>query len=72
MIRNGAGIGFLSPWFANNDPELKCISPVLTEMSMDLWILIHPDLRGVRRINALKNLLVEIFDAKLLQLDPVE
>lgn len=72
MIRCGAGIGFLSPWFANNDPELKCISPVLTEMSMDVWILIHPDLRGVRRINALKNLLVEIFETKLLQPDPVD
>lgn len=62
MIRHGAGIGFLSPWFAKNDPELRCISPILKEMSMDLWILIHPDLRGVRRINALKNLLVEIFE----------
>jgi hypothetical protein len=29
---------------------------------MDIWVLIHPDLRGVRRIDALKNLLIGIFD----------
>ena len=32
------------------------------EVVMDVWVLIHPDLRGVRRIKALKNLLIEIFD----------
>jgi hypothetical protein len=31
---------------------------------MDIWLLIHPDLRGVRRINALKDLLIGIFDNK--------
>ena len=63
LIRNGAGIGFLSPWFANHDPKLKCIFPTFDEMAMDMWVLIHPELRGVKRITALKDLLIVIFES---------
>lgn len=31
---------------------------------MDVWVLIHPDLRGVKRIIALKVLLLELFKSK--------
>lgn len=65
LVRSGAGIGFLSPWFADHDSELKCISPIFEEMAMDIWVLIHPDLRGVKRIKALKDLLIGIFKSKL-------
>ena len=64
MVRNGAGIGFLSPWFAESDPKLKRISPVLEELAMDVWVLTHPDLRGVKRIKVLRDLLVGIFENK--------
>ena len=62
LIQKGAGIGCLSPWFAEDDPKLKRITPIIEEATMDIWVLIHPDLRGVRRIDALKNLLIGIFD----------
>ncbi len=64
LIRNGAGIGILSPWFAEENHGLKRISPVIEEYAMDVWVLTHPDLRGVRRIKALKDLLIGIFDKK--------
>jgi len=64
LIQNGAGIGCLSPWFAEDNPELKRITSILEEVTMDVWVLIHPDLRGVKRIKALKDLLVELFDSK--------
>ena len=64
MIRNGTGIGLLSPWFADDDPALKRITPVIEEAAMEVWLLTHPDLRGVRRIKALKDLLVGIFEGK--------
>ena len=64
LIRKGVGIGCLSPWFADDDPNLKRITPVIQEAGMDVWVLIHPDLRGVRRIKALKDLLVGIFEGK--------
>ncbi|MFV2061744.1 MAG: LysR family transcriptional regulator, partial [Gammaproteobacteria bacterium] len=37
MIRNSVGIGFLCPWFAEDDPELKRISPAIDELSMSIW-----------------------------------
>jgi len=65
LIRNGAGIGLLSPWFADQDPQLKRISPIIAAATMDVWLLIHPDLRGVKRINAITDLLRELFKAKV-------
>ena len=64
MIRNGTGIGFLSPWFAEHDPNLKRITPVIDEAGMDVWVLTHPDLRGVKRIKVLKDLLIGMFEGK--------
>ncbi|MFT6267094.1 MAG: hypothetical protein ACJAWS_003260, partial [Oleiphilaceae bacterium] len=40
----------LSPWFAAQDPRLKRMSPNIEEGAMYVWMLIHPDLRGVKRI----------------------
>ena len=64
MIENAAGIGCLSPWLAKDNPKLRRISPMIEEASMDIWLLIHPDLRGVKRIDALKELLIGIFERK--------
>lgn len=64
LIRNGVGIGCLSPWFAEDDPNLKRITPLVEEAGMDVWVLTHPDLRGVKRIKTLKDLLVGIFEDK--------
>ena len=61
LIRNGAGIGCLCPWFADNDAGLRRLTPFVGEAAMDVWVLIHPDLRGVRRIKAIKDLFIGIF-----------
>jgi len=66
LIRNGAGIGVLSPWFADKDPRLKRISPDMEEGAMDVWMLIHPDLRGVKRIKAITDMLITLFEQKKL------
>jgi len=34
---------------------------VIEAAAMDVWLLTHPDLRGVRRIKALKEILIGIF-----------
>jgi DNA-binding transcriptional LysR family regulator len=64
LIEKGAGTGCLSPWIAKDRPKLKRITPIIKEASMDIWLLIHPDLRGVRRIDAIKELLIRIFESK--------
>jgi len=68
LIRNGAGIGILSPWFADDDPKLKRISPNIKEGYMDVWLLTHPDLRGVKRIKAITDMIVELFEQKVTTL----
>lgn len=67
LIRNGAGIGLLSSWFADNDPKLKRISPNIKEEYMDVWLLTHPDLRGVKRIKAITDMIVELFELNVDQ-----
>jgi len=62
MIKSGYGIGCLSPWFADYEPNLKKVSSIIEEASMDVWILTHPDLRGVKRIQKCKDVIISIFD----------
>jgi DNA-binding transcriptional LysR family regulator len=65
LIRHGAGIGILSPWFADEDSRLKRISPNIDDGEMDVWMLIHPDLRGVKRIKAITDMLLDLFERKI-------
>jgi len=67
LIRNGAGIGILSSWFADKDPKLKRITPDIKDGAMDVWMLIHPDLRGVKRIKAITDMLISLFEQKKLR-----
>lgn len=64
MIRNNVGIGCLTPWFAEEDVKLKRVTPDIEVAAMDVWVLTHPDLRGVKRIKALKDLLIGLFEGK--------
>jgi len=66
LIRYGAGIGFLSPCFADKDPQLKRVSPIVEAATMDVRLLIHPDLRGVKRINAITDLLRDLLQSKVV------
>jgi DNA-binding transcriptional LysR family regulator len=52
-VRSGLGIGAVQKPLADRDPELV---PVLAEsvvFSMDMWLAMHRDLRGVRRMRVL-------------------
>lgn len=44
-IRNGVGIGFLAASIAASEPELRQLTPVLPELNLDTWILIHREKR---------------------------
>jgi len=50
LITLGAGVGMLSPWSAEKRDDLVQISSVIEELGLDIWLLMHPDLRGVRRM----------------------
>jgi len=51
-VRAGAGLAVLPCYLGDADPELVRIGSPLEDLSIDLWLLTHPDLRSVARIRA--------------------
>lgn len=62
LVAAGAGVGLLSPLTADKRDELVRLSPDIDELALDVWLLVHPDLRGVRRVKLVADALVEFFD----------
>ncbi|ETX12723.1 LysR family transcriptional regulator [Roseivivax halodurans JCM 10272] len=51
-IRAGVGVGILPCYLGGPDPELVQVGAPIDALSVDLWMLTHPDLRGTARIRA--------------------
>ncbi|MQM37098.1 HTH-type transcriptional regulator YofA [wastewater metagenome] len=51
-VREGIGAGVLPCYLGDAEPRLTRLTAPVPELAMDLWILMHPDLRGVARIRA--------------------
>jgi DNA-binding transcriptional LysR family regulator len=49
-VRDGVGVGALSCIGAARLGGLVRVGPVIDELRLDLWILSHPELRGVARV----------------------
>ena len=52
-VREGAGAAVLPRYLCDGDPRLVRLGGTIPEMASELWLLSHPDLRGVGRIRAL-------------------
>jgi molybdate transport repressor ModE-like protein len=61
MVAAGAGIGVLAPWSADKRDDVVRLTPDIDELTLDLWLLTHPDLRGVRRVKVVADALTEFF-----------
>lgn len=57
----GLGIGVLPCFLAEGNPNLVRISPVLKNVSTDIWILCHQDLRSLPRIRTVTTFLANAF-----------
>ncbi|MEM7156236.1 MAG: LysR family transcriptional regulator [Myxococcota bacterium] len=55
----GCGVGILCPTAADRNPALVAVTEPIDELGVDLWLLMHPDLRGVRRVSAVVDALLE-------------
>ncbi len=64
-MQYGAGIGCLCPQFADTDPNLIRLTDNIKNVSLDVWELTPSDLRGVKRIKAVKDILIEMFARKV-------
>lgn len=49
-VREGAGIAVLPCYIGDADKQLKRLSEPVSELTTQLWLLTHPDLRRVTRI----------------------
>lgn len=58
MVALGAGVAILTPWSADRRDGLIRLSDPIDELGIDLWLLMHPDLRGVRRAKTVVDALV--------------
>lgn len=65
-ITQGIGVGVLPCYLAEPMPELIRLSEPIPDLSVGLWTLSHPDLRGVARIKAFTDFVTEE-TRKLLQ-----
>lgn len=52
MLRTGVGVGVLPTFMEDKHPELVAVSDVISELSVPVWMLTHPDLRETARVRA--------------------
>ncbi len=56
-VRAGLGIGFLAESWARGDPELVTIPVPLPAPVLPIWLAVHREIRGTRRIRAVYDFL---------------
>lgn len=49
-IRAGAGLGLLPCFVGDADPTLVRVSAPIADLTVDYWLLVHPDLKTVLRV----------------------
>jgi DNA-binding transcriptional LysR family regulator len=66
MARHGLGIAVLPCYTADPDPGLRRVVPeLLSEGTPDLWILHHPDVRGVSRVSLFAEFVADVITVDL-------
>ena len=60
-VRSGNGNAVLPCHLGDADPALRRIGPVLRDVTVDQWLLVHRDLRALPRVRAVMDALVELF-----------
>jgi len=60
-VRSGAGLAVMPCYLADQDPRLRRVGGVLSEITTEQWLLVHRDLRALPRVRAVMDALVELF-----------
>lgn len=58
-VRSGVGLAVLPLYLAEPDRELRRVSMPVDDITVDLWLLTHPDLRRTARVRAVLNFLAK-------------
>ena len=59
MVREGMGVAVLPCFLGDSERALVRVLEPHDDLSLDLWLLIHPDLRHTARVKALMQHLLE-------------
>ena len=66
MVRSGLGVTLLPCYVADLDPGLRRAEPdPVPDVSFDLWILYHPDVRRVARIRLFADFIADVIKSNL-------
>ena len=67
-VRDGAGLAALPCYLADDDEQLVRLGEPLPDLSTDIWVLTHPDLRGTVRIREFMNFVGEAVGQRSVRL----
>jgi DNA-binding transcriptional LysR family regulator len=67
--RAGIGLALLPCFLGDRAGELRRVTPLPEDLSVDLWILTHPDIRRTARIRAVTDFLYRALSAERARLD---
>lgn len=65
----GAGLAVLPCYLGDGDPRLRRIGPILPGVAAEQWLLVHDDLRGLPRVRAVMDVLIQLFQEERAQLE---
>ena len=60
-VQAGAGLAVMPCYVGDADPALGRLGPILSEVAIDQWLLVHRDLRTLPRVRAVMDALVRLF-----------
>ncbi|MBM3619238.1 MAG: LysR family transcriptional regulator [Alphaproteobacteria bacterium] len=60
-VRSGAGLAVLPCYLGDPDPALRRVGGLLDDVAVDQWLLVHRDLRGLPRVRAVMDALIDLF-----------
>jgi DNA-binding transcriptional LysR family regulator len=63
-VAGGVGIGLLPCALADQEPSLERRGPIVEEIAVPLWILVHPDRKDVPRVRAVRDFLATRISAE--------
>lgn len=68
-VKAGVGVSVLPCYLADTEPDLVQLSDPIPPLAYGLWFLMHPDLRGVSRIQSLMDFMTDAVRQQTNRLD---
>ena len=63
-VRAGIGVGLLPCYLGDPDPLLERVTPPVTELGAEYWVIVHRDLRRAACVRAVMDWIRRVFDER--------